>query len=344
MQAIAKLMAIAVFAAMVPAMGGCPQGQPSDADDGNGGISGDGSGGGGSDVGDDGGSTAGGAKTGIRVTTPDGAETALFDVYGATGTGRLEEAQGSGEIVELPPGAYLLTEWGAAEFVYAASVVVVAGEITDVPLGAVRVTTPEGTPSGSYDIYDDASDTLLVRPADLGAIRPVPAGTYRIRDYFNEAFTYAEGVVVVAGEVSTVPLGAIHVVSVNGEGRAPYDVYDESGQNLLDRPSPSDELRPAPAGTFVLREYFNDAFVYAGALRVEAGQVTELRLGAIVYNGAEPSYDIYDASGNTLLARPSSRGETRHVPAGTYVLKDYFADTVLAAGVVVEAGAVTNVP
>lgn len=326
MNVLARFTVIAIVAA---AIGGCPQGQSSDADGGN--------------ADGDGGGVANEAKTGIRVTTPAGAETALFDVYRATGAERVEQAQGSGEIVELPPGAYLLTEYGT-EFLYASNVVVVAGQITDVALGALLVTTPEGTPNGSYDIYDDASDTLLVRPASLEAVRPLPAGTYRIRDYFNESFVYAEGVAVSAGEVSTIPLGAIHVISVNGDGRASYDVYDESGQNLLDRPSSSDELRPAPAGTYVLREYFNEAFDYANGLVVRPNEVTVLRLGAIVYGGAEPSYDIYDASGTTLLARPSSRGDTRHVPAGTYVLKDYFADTVLAVDVVVSEGAVTNVP
>lgn len=334
MHVVVKCAALGLVAVTLGTLGGCPPAESGDVNTGDGG----------SNVGDGSGDSTGTAKTGVRVTTPAGSATALFDVYDATGAELLEQAQGSGEVVELSPGSYRLTEYFSAQFVYAADVVVVAGQVTDVVLGAVLVTTPEGTPEGNYDIYDDTSDTLLVRPASTEIIRPVPAGTYRIRDYFNDAFIYSEGVTVIAGQVTTVPLGAIHVISVDGEGRAPYDVYDESGQNLLDRPSPSDELRPVPPGTYVLREYFNEAFDYANGLVVRADEVTELRLGAIVYNGAEANYDIYDASGNTLLARPSSRGDTRHVPAGTYVLKDYFADTVLAAGVVVEAGAITTVP
>ena len=98
----------------------------------------------------------------------------------------------------------------------------------------------------------------------------------------------------------------------------------------------------APPGTFTLKEYFNDKFTYASDVQVEAGEVTDVPMGAIRYNGSQ-AYDIY-VSG-TLVSSYNEAGAVITAPAGTYTLMKYFDDeTVLANNVVVIAGAITDAP
>lgn len=281
--------------------------------------------------------------TGILITVPAGAAIENFDLYTADGATRLSRAHDVGATLAVEPGAYRLTQYFNETFVYAASVVVVAGATTVVPFGGIRVTTVNGSEPATYDIYDATGDTLLDRPNDADVIVPVPPGTYRLRQYFNADFDFAENVVVAAGQVATVPLGALHVEIPPGAEPATYDIYAADGSSLLARPNSDSVLVPVPPGEYVLKEYFNDAFVYAREV-VTAGQARTIRLGAIRYTGSEPSYDIYDAGGATLLVRPASAGDIRPVPPGTYVLKDYFADDVLAAAVTVTAGETTEAP
>lgn len=166
---------------------------------------------------------------------------------------------------------------------------------------------------------------------------------YVLREYFHDDFDFARDVAVVAGEVTTIALGAINLHAVSGAATTTYDIFDASGQTLLDQVNDTDVIRAVPAGEYVLKEYFNDALIYAAGVVVSAGAVAERSLGAIHYTGGETNFDIYAAEGATLLVRPASKGDVRSVPAGDYVLKDYFADTVLAA-VKVAAGATTEAP
>jgi len=103
-------------------------------------------------------------------------------------------------------------------------------------------------------------------------------------------------------------------------------------------------IRPVPAGTYVLTEYFNAPLVFASGVVVEPNALNDVVLGAIRYTGGEALYDIFDAGGETVLSRPNDAGEIRTLPAGTFLLKPYFEDTVLVADVTVTAGAITTVP
>lgn len=283
------------------------------------------------------------AKTGILVSTPAGSVTGLYDVYDATGTTQLEAAFGTGEVEELPAGTYVLKRYFSDSFVFATGVTVVAGGVTEVPFGAVNVVTVAGSNEATYDIWDAAGTTLLTRAQSDNTILPLPPGSYVLKEYFNDSFVWASSVQVIAGQVTTVSLGAFEL-RMGADWESPsYDVYAADGVTLLSRPKSANQLVPLPAASYAIFDYFNGAFRYAN-VTVAAGQVTTFEMGAILYTGSESSYDIYDASGTVLLDRPASRGTPRAVPPGTYVLKDYFSDVVLAAGVSVSAGAVTTVP
>lgn len=281
--------------------------------------------------------------TGLRITTPPGAEIENFDLYTADGGTLISQGHATNDLVEVDPGTYLLKRYFEEDFVYARDVVVRAGEVTTIAFGAVQVTTVPDSEEAIYDLYDQTGDLLLHRPYDGNEIVPVPPGTYVLKEYFNDAFIFAQNVVVVADETTVVPLGGLLVTTAEGSEIAVYDVYDASGAELLHRPYDSDEIIPVPPGTYTLKEYFSE-FIYVSDLTVEAGATTTFAMGALRYEGAAPSYDIYDASGTILLVQPESMNVTRAIPPGTYVLKEYFSDTVLAAGVVVQAGQITTVP
>jgi hypothetical protein len=177
-----------------------------------------------------------------------------------------------------------------------------------------------------------------------GHAQPFTSPTAHLAAYFNAPLVYANNVTVVAGQVTTVTLGAFELTQGQDWSKPSYDVFAEDTTTLLSRPESANTLVPLPAGTYVIRDYFNDRFTYASGAQVSAGQVTTFNMGAILYTGSEAKYDLYDASGTMLLEQPGSRDERLPVPPGTYVLKDYFSDDVLATNVVVTAGQVTTVP
>ena len=311
--------------------GGCPQAGPTE-------NAGDGI-----DNANVNGGSSGTSKTGILITTPAGAEIGLYDVYDASGTTKLEAAFGTGEVEEVPAGTYVLKDYFSDVFVFATGVTVVSSAITEVAFGAINVVTVSGSNEATFDIWDAAGTTLLMQAESDNTILPLPPGTYVIKEYFNADFVWASNVQVVAGQVTTIPLGAFQLKMGADAANPSFDVYAADGLTLLSRPKTANELVPLPAGAYAIFDYFNDQFRYVN-IDVPAGAVTTFEMGAIQYNGSESSYDIYDATGTKLLDRPASRGDKRPVPPGTYVLKDYFSDVVLAAGVVVSAGAVTTVP
>lgn len=289
-------------------------------------------------------SSGGGAEvqTGILVVTPLNSAVNI-DIHLASSDERVKTAQSANEIIELAPGTYRLREYFHDDFVFADSVTVVAGEVTQVTLGAILVTTAPGSEAAIYDIYNATGDLLLDQVNDTGVVRPAPAGSYLLKEYFHENFVYAANVVVSPGGVTTIALGAINLRSVPG-GDAVYDIFAADGQTPLDQVSDTNKVRPVPAGTYVLKEYFHDNMIFADGVTVSAGAVTERSLGAIRYNGPQSIYDIYDASGEKLLDQVNDRGVIRSLAPGAYVLKPYFEKTILAQGVVVAAGAITEVP
>ncbi len=280
-------------------------------------------------------------STGILVTSP-GAVAGIFDLYTGDAQTRLSQAHDMNEVLAADPGTYVLTDYFNPDFVLAANVVVVAGQVTTVPLGGIRVATIAGSEGATFDIYSAASDALLQRPNDSDVVIPVPPGVFRLRKYFNDAFVYGDAVTVVAGEVTVVPMGAFNLITPPGSDEASYDVYTADGQTVLSRPNSDNTVVPLPPGDYRIVEYFNELFPYT-TITITAGALTTFEMGALRYDGPESNYDIYDASGSNLRVRPASRGAVRPLPPGDYVLKDYFSDVVLG-GVTIRANEVTVTP
>lgn len=283
-----------------------------------------------------------GALGSILVQTITDADGSYYDVYNKLTHASVSTYNGPNAAVSIRPGTYYLTEYFNADFVYDDEVVVTSGATTTVSLGAIKLLTVTGASDGSYGIYNAAGTTAYATYNDPNIIVTAPAGTFTLKEYFNANFTYASNVSVVAGETTEVQMGGIKLVTVANASDGSYAICDETGGTTYANYNDPNVIITAPAGTFVLKEYFNPDWTYASSVVVAAGATTTVTLGAIRYNGSM-SYDIY--SGGALVSSYNEAGLIISAPAGTYTLTKYFdADTVLATGVVVTAGAVTDVP
>lgn len=278
----------------------------------------------------------------LLVETVAGAINTEFDIYELPGSSALRSYQSANVPVNLAPGLYRLTQWFNADFWYANDVTITAGATTTVTLGAINVVTVADAADGEYDIYDSTGATEYSSYNAPDVLISAPAGTFVLKEYFNGSFDYATGVTVVAGETTTVEMGAVELVTVAGAVEGEYAIYDSTGTTVYATYNEPDVIITAPPGTFVLKEYFNDRFTYASNVLVQAGEVTTVTMGAIRYNGTQ-AYDIY--IGGTLVSSYNEPGDIVTAPPGTYTLMKYFDDTtVLALNVVVTAGAITDAP
>ncbi len=278
----------------------------------------------------------------LIVDALDNAENRYFDVYELPGEQSLMTYQAADEGLSLAPGLYRITQYFNAAFHYADGVQIIAGQTTTVTLGAIKLVTLDGATGEYFDIWDPTGQTNYASYNAPNVLITAPAGTFVLREYFNASFDYATNVVVTEGEVTTVEMGAIRLVTVEDAGYGEYAIWSEDGGSVYAAYKSPNELVTAPPGVFTLKQYFNPAFTYASDVVVQAGEVTTVTMGAIRYNGTM-DYDIY--LDGDLVRSYNVAGTTVTVPPGTYLLTKYFDDeTVIATHVVVTAGAVTEVP
>lgn len=278
----------------------------------------------------------------LVVETLEGAINTYFDVYQLPGNRGIRSYQASNAVLHLAPGLYNFTQYFNASFQYATNVAIAAGDTTTITLGAIKLATVAGASDGHFDIYDQNGDVEYSSYNEPNALVTAPAGTFVLKEYFNADFDYATNVIVVAGETTTVQMGGIKLVTVEGAADGTYGIYDSSGQTRYASYNDPDIIITAPAGTFTLKEYFNPDFTYASNVEVVAGEVTEVEMGAIRYNGTL-AYDIY--VGGELVSSFNEPSLIITAPTGTYTLTEYFDDeNVLATNVIVTAGAITDVP
>lgn len=279
---------------------------------------------------------------GLFVDTLAGAANTYFDVYSVPGNRSLRSYEASETWCYLPAGTYRLTQYFNGDFVYADDVAIEAGVGTTVALGAIQLVTVPNASDGYFDIYDATGATAYSTYNEANAAITAPAGTFVLKEYYNANFDYATSVTVTAGQTTTVAMGGIKLIIVPGATEGTYGIYDSSGTTAYATYNDPNVIITAPPGTFVLKEYFNPDFTYASNVQVTAGAVTEVRMGAIRYNGSM-AYDIY--SGGERVSSYNDAGAIITAPAGTYTLTKYYdANTVLATGVVVTAGTITDVP
>ncbi len=207
----------------------------------------------------------------------------------------------------------------------------------------VLIASPEGVHTENWDLLASTTGAMVLQAQSLGVARPVPAGVYVLRQYFTPTFTWADPLEVREGQTTRVNLGAIEIVTVPGAVTRSWDLWTADGDSMLSQANPTDEPVVSPSGTFTVKEYFTPAFVWSAAVMVLPGRVTRVELGGLEWRGGQGRYDLYDGSGGQRLIQAYEPDLVYPVPVGTYTLKRYFTDSILAQGVAVGAGQVTVV-
>lgn len=138
------------------------------------------------------------AMGGIKLVTVSGAADGTYGIYDSAGATAYATYKEPNVIITAPAGTFTLKEYFNPDFTYASDVAVVAGEVTEVPMGAIRYT---GTLA--YDIY--AGGALVSSYNEAGLIITAPAGTYTLTEYFDDENVLANNVVVTVGAITDVP-------------------------------------------------------------------------------------------------------------------------------------------
>jgi hypothetical protein len=224
----------------------------------------------------------------------------------------------------VPPGSYDLEISTLPNLVYL-GLELPEGSTTvaRIILGAISVLAPDGEPAGAT-YYAAGNDERLGVWGHEGPVSLVP-GTYYVT--YNQSVSAP--IAVEAGELEELRLGGILVLSPDGEPVA-ADFWDAATNERLGAYGHDGAALFVP-GSYILDVYRS----YTEPISVEAGQIAEVRLGAVHVDG---SFTIWDAAGERLGAY----GDTMVLVPGTYRLE--LADGTVVEEVVVEAGQVTEVP
>jgi hypothetical protein len=251
---------------------------------------------------------------GIRVLTPDGKEDTFSYLYDDAGN-RIDFKYAG--LFLVPPGTYRVDSRKSMSDPIALQ----AGELVELRLGSIHVTTPDGREDTMVYIYDDEGQQLDFGYA--GTILLVP-GTYRlgVRNHMSEPIALG------AGEALELKLGSIHVTTPDGREDTTVYLYDDTDQRLDFGRAGTIPLLPAHYYLIV-----NDT--RSQPILVKSGETTEFRLGVIQAPG---SFELYDGDGNRL---GGFRKNSALVVPGTY--RVVLADGSEQDGVVVKAGEVTVV-
>ena len=204
----------------------------------------------------------------IALVTVADASDGYYDIYDSTGATEYSSYNAANASITAPAGTFTLKEYFNGDFEYATNVVVVAGETTTVEMGGIKLVTVAGASDGTYAIYDSGGAVAYATYNEPDVIITAPPGTFTLKEYFNDKFTYASNVEVQAGAVTTVTMGAIRY-----SGSQAYDIY--VGGTLVSSYNEAGEVITAPAGTYTLMKYFDDETVLATNVVVTAGTITD---------------------------------------------------------------------
>jgi hypothetical protein len=206
---------------------------------------------------------------GIRLTTIPESHDSDFSIFDEHGAKRLREQEKANAVVAIEPGRYVLKQ-AHSDFVYASNVVVKPGETTVVAMGAIKLTTVPDTLFGDYHIFDESGQTRLREDSAANVPVTAPPGRFVLTQKYSP-FPYAAGVLVKAGEVTVVEMGAFRY-----SGPHDYHVFDAAGAKRLREHGKPGELVTAPPGHFVLKKAYTDE-VLAADVVISAGVITEVR-------------------------------------------------------------------
>ena len=194
-----------------------------------------------------------------------------------------------------------------------------------------------------FDIYDAAGNNRISSAEEANTLVSIAPGTYSLYRWGNKDFRYAAQVVVQAGKVAVVPMGAIELRLVSNDTTGDrFDIYDVAGTKRYSSAEAGNTLITVPPGTYTLYRWGNTDLRYASQVVVQEKNVTVVRMGAIQYTGTA-RFDIYDATGTTRYSSAEQNNAVVSVPPGDYLLKQWGSDKPLTGVVHVEAGQTTVV-
>ena len=206
----------------------------------------------------------------------------------------------------------------------------------------ILVVVPEGAPETAWELWKD--EVRIDDYEDTGVLFPAEPGVYTVKKYFSPQFIWAAGVTVESGKTTRIQLGALEVVTPSEIVGESLDLWNETGEERLHTPYETGQVIPAPAGSYTVTKYFTQEFVWKSPVVVEAGHITRVELGGVkLLSNTISQFDLYDASDDQRLSQANHSNEAHPAPPGSYTLKKYFSQEVLASGVQVTAGTVTEV-
>lgn len=203
----------------------------------------------------------------LRVVTVADSSDGEFDIYEAAGVQRLSAANDVNVPIAAPSGTYLLTQYFNRGFVYSTAATVVAGQTTEVRLGALRVQSVAGAGEVRFDIRDAATGIRLSAGNAADRMVSAPAGAFRLTAYNNAMLVYAAEARVVEGAATTIALGAVRY------GSGSFKILQD-GVAVSSGHAAGATVALAP-GTYQLADLASGA-VIAASVVVEAGVVTDV--------------------------------------------------------------------
>lgn len=217
----------------------------------------------------------------------------------------------------------------------------VAGGCKSAPT-LVTVEVPEGVTRSEFSVYQDKKPIIEIGYA--GKPVEIPPGTYTITRNGSMRWIWARDVKVARGRTTTVRLGAMKVVTPGVDES--ISVLDPATNRFVSELDPVNVAFAAPAGTWRPTSYLESTMQFDD-VKVEAGKVSELQLGAIKVTVPEGTYDdavsVYDETGKTRSERRPI-GKPFLAPTGRNRLNSFLDITVLAEAVEVTPGRIVDVP
>ncbi len=273
-------------------------------------------------------------STGLEVDTVAGATHSEFDVYaGEVGVAELLPAN---EVVALAPGHYSIRRHSESAAIWSSDVEVTDGHVTHLAMGAIRVQRVPGAVASPFSTWT-ADGRKIIDRDEPDAMVTAPAGSFRITAMLEPEFVWAQHLVVTAGQTTELRLGGLRVRVPAGSTDEAFTIYDVAKTHSLIDYEPVNVIVSVPAGSMTVTRHLEREMEF-GTPEIIAGQVTEVQLGAIRWNGAVP-VDVWNAAATKLLATGFLPGDQIAARASDYVLLDQQTPLAYAT---VTTGAVTE--
>ncbi len=273
-------------------------------------------------------------STGLEVDAVAGATHSEYDVY--AGEVRVAELLPANEVVALATGHYSITRHSEAAAIWSSDVEIADGRVTHLAMGAIRVQVVPGAVDGLFSTWS-ADGRKLIDRDEPDAIVTAPAGSFRITSMLEPEFVWAQGLVVIPGQIAELRLGGVRVRVPAGSTDEAFTIYDVAKTHSLIDYEPVNVIVSVPAGSMTVTRHLEREMEF-GTPEITAGQVTEVELGAIRWNGAV-AVDVWNAAATKLLATGLLPGDQFAARASDYALLDQ--QTALAHATVT-TGAVTD--